>query len=123
MPYQIIQEPAFFRLVFFGEITPQDLQSLATELAAFERGLPMALNRLTDVSQVSGAELTYADMLDFVERRKAQRLKNAVKSAVVAPMPVQVGFARMFQIVNDHPQIEVQVFATLAEAEAWLVNP
>jgi hypothetical protein len=46
-----------------------------------------------------------------------------VKSAIVAPMPVQVGFARMFQILNDHPQIEVQLFATLAEAEAWLVSP
>jgi hypothetical protein len=38
-------------------------------------------------------------------------------------MPMHVGFARMFQILFDHPQIEVQLFATPAEAEAWLANP
>ena len=123
MPYQIIQEPAFFRLVFFGDITPPDLQSLATELAAIEDALPVALNLLTDLNQISGRDLTFADVFAFVERRKAQQLANAVKSAIVAPMPVQIGFSRMFQILNDHPQIEVQVFATLAEAEAWLVSP
>jgi hypothetical protein len=123
MPYQIIQELAFLRLVFLNTITPQDLVSLAAELAAIEHALLVAPHRLTDLSQVSMTELSYPDVLAFVEHRKAERLRNSVKSALVAPMPVQVGFARMFQILNDHPQIEVQLFETLAEAEAWLMSP
>lgn len=120
MSYQIIQEPAFFRVVFFDNMTRQDFQSLAGEVAALEDALPVAVNRLTDLSQVSGTEMTYADMLDYVARRKVQRLANSVKAAIVAPRPLQLGFARMFQILLEHPQIEVQVFATLVEAEAWL---
>lgn len=33
------------------------------------------------------------------------------------------GFARMFQILNDHPQIEIRIFPAIAEAEAWLAEP
>jgi hypothetical protein len=123
MPYQIIQESVFFRIMFLDDITSQDLVSLAVEIAAIEHALPVALHRLTDLSQVSMTELSYPDVLAFVGRRKAEQLKNSVKSAIVASMPVQVGFARMFQILNDHPQIEVQLFETLAEAEAWLMSP
>jgi hypothetical protein len=123
MPYRIIREASFFRVVFFDEMTRHDFRSLAGEVAALEDALPVALNRLTDLSHVSGSEMTYADMHDYVERRKAQRLKNSVKAAIVAPMPMHVGFARMFQILLEHPQIEVVVFATLEEAEAWLTSP
>jgi hypothetical protein len=123
MPYQIIQEPDLLRLVFFDAITPQDLRVLADDIAVIEHALPVTPHRLTDLSQVSMTELSYPDVLAFVERRKAERLRNSVKSALVAPLPVQVGFARMFQILNDHPQIEVQLFETLAEAEAWLMSP
>jgi hypothetical protein len=123
MPYQITREPTFFRIVFLDDITPEDLVSLAGEIATIEHALPVAPHRLTDLSQVSMTELSYPDVLAFVGRRKAEQLKNAVKSALVAPMPVQLGFAHMFQTLNDHPQIEVQLFETLAEAEAWLMSP
>jgi hypothetical protein len=51
-----------------------------------------------------------------------QELANPVKTAIVAPKPVHVGFARMFQILTDHPQIIVEVFATVVAAEAWLAG-
>jgi hypothetical protein len=122
MPYRIIKEPAFFRIVLFDEITPQDLISLAEDVAALDRTLPVTLNRLTDLTHLAAPRLTYVAMLAFVEHRKAQQLASSVKSAIVAPEPVQVGFARMFQTLNDHPQIEIQVFASLEAAEAWLAS-
>jgi len=120
VPYQITQERDFYRLVFFGDVTPHDLRTLVDAVAGIEASLPIAPNRLIDLSQVSGDQLTYADMLAFAEERRAQRLANPIKSAIVAPKPVNVGFARMFQILNDNPQIEIQVFASLEAAEAWL---
>jgi hypothetical protein len=62
MPYQIIQEPSFFRLMFLDSITPQDLVSLAAELAAIEQALPVAPHRLTDLTQVSMTELSFPDV-------------------------------------------------------------
>ena len=40
---------------------------------------------------------------------------------LVAPKPLSLGFARMFQTLSE--QTEVEVFATLEEAEAWLARP
>src|SRR5262245_17343230 len=123
MPYHLTSESQYFQLMFFDAVTPQDLIVLADHIGALEQGLLVAPNRLTDLSQVAAPALTYADMPAFVERRKAQRLANSVKSAIVASEPVQFGFARMFQTLNDHPQIEIALFATLAEAEARLAMP
>jgi hypothetical protein len=123
MPFQFISEPYFFLVVFFDPLTRFDLQDAADKITATEATLPLTPHRLTDLSHVSETDLTYADMLTFVERRRTRRLVNPIKSAIVASRPLQVGFARMFQILNDHPQIEVQVFDTLAEAETWLASP
>jgi hypothetical protein len=122
VPFQLTAETALFRLVFIDDITSRDLTSLAGAIAALERTRSVAPNRLTDLSQVVEPHLTYAAMLDFVACRKAQQLPNRVKSAIVAPQPVQYGFARMFQILNDHPLITIQIFPTLAEAEAWVAT-
>jgi hypothetical protein len=35
----------------------------------------------------------------------------------VATLPVQVGFARMFETLNTNPQIQIQIFATVEAAE------
>src|SRR5262245_46964140 len=121
MPYSLTVEPKLIRAVFSDSMTAADLRTLADELAAIERTLPMALDRLTDLSHVSDIQLTYPDMLAYVEHRRAQRLANPVKCALVASRPVGVGFARMFQTLSDHPQVTVDLFATLEEAEAWLL--
>jgi hypothetical protein len=123
MPFELTSKPHCFLVVFFDPLTRHDLQAAADAIAAIEDTLPLTPHRLTDLSQVSETDLTYANMLAFVERRLARGLANPIKSAIIASRPVQIGFARMFQILNDHPQIEVQVFRTLAEAEAWLATP
>ena len=112
-----------FRLVFFDDITSRDLFSLIDAIVAIERGRLVVPNRLTDLSQIAEALVTFTDMLAFVERPKVHRLANSVKSAIVASRPVQVGFARMFQMLNDHPQIEIELFDTVEVAEAWLATP
>lgn len=122
MPYRLTAEKALFRLVFIDELNAQDLVALAEAIAELERTRSVAPNRLIDLSQVADPQLTYAAMLDFVECRKAQWLPNRVKSAIVVSHSVQLGFARMFQILNDHPQIVVEIFPTMAEAEAWLAS-
>jgi hypothetical protein len=120
MPYQIIEEPHFFRLVFTGDITPMDLVALDADMTALARNRPVALHTLAAFSQVVNHAITYADMLTYADQRRTQRLANPIKSAIVASRPVQVGFARMYQTLNTNPQVEIQIFATLAEAEAWL---
>ena len=120
MPYTIVMEPSFLRIVFHGAVTSHDLQALANEVLAIEAGRTVTPHRLNDFSAMTEPFLTYTAVRAFVARRKPQPLANMVKSAMVAPRPILLGFARMFQILNEHPQITIEIFATVESAEAWL---
>jgi hypothetical protein len=120
MPYHLTREPDLVRLVYFGVITPPDLQSIADELKAIEQAHGASLNRLIDLTQASRLELTYPVLRPFTAQRMAQPSTNQVKSAIVAPQPVHVGFARMYQTLNDYAQFTIKIFSTVADAEAWL---
>ena len=93
---------------------------LAHDLAAIEASSVIAPNRLTDLSAVSAPHPVFLDVQALANRRKIQPLANAVKSAIVAPRPIHIGFARMYQNLNNHPQITIEIFATAEDAEAWL---
>jgi hypothetical protein len=122
MPYCLTVEPGLLRVVLLGNLTMAELLCLADAVVESERTLGMIPNQLTDVSQVSGRDFGYFEMLSLAERRRARSLANPIKAAIVAPRPVDIGFARMFQTLNDHPQIETRIFATLETAEAWLAS-
>ena len=51
---------------------------------------------------------------------RRQRLANPIKTAILASNLVQFGFARMFQALNDHPQIVVAIFGDDEDALRWL---
>ena len=106
-----------------GAITGRELQLLADELEAIEGRSAATPHRLTDLSTLTEPHPTYPDVRALAERRKAQTLANVVKSAIVAPRPIPLGFARMFQILNEHPQITIEIFATVEAAETWLLSP
>jgi hypothetical protein len=122
MPYTIVIEPSFLRIVFQGAVTSHDLQALANDVLAIEAGRTVTPHRLNDFSAMTEPFLTYPVVRAFVARRKPQPLANVVKSAMVAPRPILLGFARMFQILNEHPQIAIEIFATVADAEIWLLT-
>jgi hypothetical protein len=123
MPYTITIEPAFLRIVLYGAVTNQDLQAIADEVLAIEASRAFIPHRLSDFSAMTEPYLTYAVVRPFIERRTPHPLPNTVKSALVAPRPILLGFARMFQILSNHPQIEMEIFATVEAAEAWLLSP
>ena len=120
MPYTLTLEPAFVRIVLHGALIPQDLHTLADELAAIDMQQAVAPHRLIDMRPVTAPYLTYPDIQGYIARREAQPLANAVKVAVVASRPIHLGFARMYQNLNQRPQMAVEVFATVEVAETWL---
>jgi hypothetical protein len=122
MAYRITRELHYLRIELFGTITRGDLEMIAQELAALEGTLEVTPHRLTEVQGVIGREIGFPEVLALAERRRAVRLRNPVKSAIVAAQPVSVGYARMIQTLHNHPQVEVQIFSTLEVAEAWLME-
>ncbi len=120
MAYRIKEEPAFIRITFSGKITTRDLQAAVQELEALEASRVTLPHRLTDLSGMKQSEVKAEDVQAVAKKRKSRRFPNAFRSAIVAPQPAQYGYARMFQSLTDHPDIQIQVFDTVTEAMAWL---
>jgi hypothetical protein len=123
MAYALWMEGGLMRIRIDGTITPRDLRELADAvLEAEARALPMP-DRVTDMTAATGVDVGFADFLAFAERRLGMELPNPIRSAIVVASRVQLGIARMFQTLNDHPQVTVEIFHDLGDALEWLSTP
>jgi hypothetical protein len=85
-----------------------------------ESRLEVRLGHLTDLSDASLVDLSTSDLVALAEGRKGARFKNKIKSAIIAPRPLEYGLARMFMTFNQNPAIEIMLFRDSAGAQAWL---
>lgn len=81
---------------------------------------PVTPSRVTSLADVTHVAVGFSEMLDFVARRRAVGPRQPIRSALVVAEAVQFGIARMFQTLNDHPQVTVRIFQDEATALAWL---
>lgn len=123
MPIQFKEEQAFIRLVFSGRITALDLLGALARLYAMELLRKHVPDRLTDLTGVTASDIRAEDIQAAANLRRKHRFPNRFRSAIVADKPALFGYARMFQILNDHPDITIQIFTDMAAAEAWLATP
>jgi hypothetical protein len=103
-----------------GLFTGDDLAQLEREIGRIEAEAPVTPHRLADMSAVTGVSIGISDMDSFAARRTAAKLRNRVKSGIVATAPVQYGFARMFLSLMSNPMITVSVFRERESALKWL---
>ena len=122
MPVSIQKNHGWLEVVFSGTITADELFKGARAMAEIERQEPVTPLRLHDLSEVGAFDLDFRSMQQFVDLRKKSRLKNFTRSAIVAPLDLQYGFARMYQTTQENPDIEVKVFRDKAEAVVWLAE-
>jgi hypothetical protein len=120
MPLAIKYSEKLIEIRMHGRLTVEELFTASKEIAQAEAGMPVALHRLTDASEVTATTITFADVEAFAAKRRAAPMKNPVRSAIVAGNDLQFGLARMFQALNDNPRISIKVFRDMAGARAWL---
>jgi hypothetical protein len=120
MPAKVYLEEGILRMEFFGHFTTEDLMGALAEVEKIEREVRPTPHRITETGGITTSDNRFLQVLALTQRRKATRFPNAFKSAVVAPRPADVGMARSFQMLNDHPQITIEIFPDLAAAKAWI---
>ena len=120
MGFEVMQDGPLLRMRLYDSLTHQDLSGLAEAMLALEARLPRTPSRLTSMVGVTHVEVGFSEMLDFVERRRAVGPRQPIRSALVVAEAVQFGIARMFQTLNDHPMVTVQIFRDESAALAWL---
>jgi stage II sporulation SpoAA-like protein len=117
---EIAVEPDLIRVTFAGVLTGKDLADVASAADEIERGRDPVPNRLGDLTTVTEMQVAYPDVKVFAEQRRKLVFPNTFRTAIVVRTPVQMGIARMFQTLNDNPQITIQIFEDETAALDWL---
>lgn len=110
-------------VTFSGLLTREDLGRVGEQVLEIEGPDGFLHPRLIDISSITAASIGFDAVSRLTDQRRGVTLPNATKSAIVAREPLQLGFARMFQNLNDHPQITVEVFRDRAAVMSWLAVP
>ena len=122
MAYLVSYDGSLVLVQFSGTLTREDLERVGDEIIAIERGGAHTPHRLTDFRQITDIAVGYAEMSALAERSRARPLGAHIRSALVVGQPVQMGFARMFQILNEHPRVAVRIFEDETSARAWIAT-
>src|SRR4029077_15602966 len=113
--FHVDESMKVFHVEAIGEVNDTELMDLSARLrqeAAFVSGYPI----LCDCSAVKTVSIS-SSLIESLATAARSRT-NFV--AVVAPLPVAFGLARMYQIFNDPEYERIHVFAGVEEAMAWL---
>lgn len=120
MPYSVTQRGAMMKIVFSGTLTNDDLSRGADEVAEIERSCAVIPHRSADLRPVERLEIDFGGVLELAMKRRQLAFQNSFKSAVIAASTVHYGFARMYQTLNDHPQLCLAIFPDEDQAMEWL---
>jgi hypothetical protein len=120
LPFAIDVQPGLIHMTLSGVLTDEDLRGIASAADEIEGASNPIAPRITDMTGVIDLKIDYASVQAFATRRRVIRFPNAFKSAIVVGGPAHLGIARMFQTLNDNPQITVEIFTERATALAWV---
>ena len=119
MPFEIRDEGNYYSARLSGILDRADLDALMEEVERLEDA-GVLLDRLTDLTPLERIDVGFEDVYSLAAHRAERKVTVPIRSALVANRPVQFGFARMFQMLNDNPRILIRIFDNLEEAQQWL---
>ncbi len=120
MTIRLEHDKHIIRLVFSETVNLKEVNRILEELEPLEKqGELEYLDRISDLRTVTKIDLNFAHVYDIAQRRKSMVFPRHFKSAIVADTDLAVGFSRMFQTLNKHPHIDIQIFRTIEDAEDW----
>jgi hypothetical protein len=119
MPYEFRDEGRYYYARLSGSLDRAELNAMTQEVERLEDAGVM-LDRITDFTSVDRIDVGFEEVFAVAQRRAERRVATPIRSALVANRPVQFGFARMFQMLNDNPRIQIRIFGSLEEARQWL---
>ena len=122
MAFSVEYKDSIFWIFLTGSISGKDLTDAAAMVAVQESRHAVTPHRITDITAATEMGIGFDEILSLAGHRRALRFPNAFKSAIVAGSEAQMGFARMFQTLNNNPQIAIKIFADRASALAWLAS-
>jgi hypothetical protein len=113
--FHVDESMKVFHVEAIGEVNDTQVMDLIARLRqvpAFVAEYPI----LCDCSALTTVSIS-AKLIEFLSKSARSR-RNFV--AVIAPLPVAFGLARMYQIFSDPEYERIHVFSGVTDAMAWL---
>jgi len=123
MPFELTTPGSILFARLFGVFTAPELNHLADEAEIAEASHPVSLDRITDLTAVERFEVGFREVFFFALRRGKQRFSRVVRSALVVQEPEQLAMARVYEALNENPQIELRILHSVKEATQWFAEP
>jgi hypothetical protein len=102
-----------------GALTLDDLLACVQQCERFDATRSDTAHHLIDFTAVQQFEIGFDEMNIVTARCNSQICRNTIRCAVVAQRPLAIGFARMFELLTNHPRVEIRVLSSCDDALAW----
>jgi hypothetical protein len=106
-----------------GALTLQDLLACVERCERFDATCSDITHHLIDFTAVEQFEIGFDEMNIVTARCNSQTCRHPIRCAVIAQRPLAVGFARMFELLTNHPRVEIRVLRSCDDALAWFGWP
>lgn len=102
-----------------GALTLDDLLACVQRGERFDASRNDTAHHLIDFTAVEQFEIGFDEMTIVTARSNSQNCSNEIRCAVVAQRPLAFGFARMFELLVNHPRVEIRVVRSCDDALEW----
>jgi hypothetical protein len=123
MPFELTTPGRVLFARIFGVFTAPELNHMADQAEIAEASHPVSLDRITDLTAVEHFDVGFREIYYFAIRRSKQRFSRVVKSAIIVDEPVQFGMARVYEALNENPQIQIRILRSVTDAVVWFAEP
>jgi len=106
-----------------GTLTTQMIYDFINFLNDASKQQNPHFSRFIDLSQISGISVNFQDLYPIASVRKTYHsasLKEKVKMAFLVNNPLSYGMARMYQMLNDAPHIEISIYSNIENISEFL---
>jgi hypothetical protein len=107
-------------VTFPETLSDNDFRLINMEIEIIEKEYSVVPNFIVRLNTVKTFNGNYFSVQALARQRAEITYPNTILEAIVVTNDFQMGFARMYQTVNDNPQLTIKIFKDEAKAIDWI---
>ena len=107
-------------VIFPETLSDNDFRIINEEIESVEEEYPVVPNFIVNLNNVKKFNGNYSSVQELAKQRAEKTFPNSILEAILVSNDFQMGFARMYQTVNDNPQLTIKIFRDEAKAIEWI---
>ena len=107
-------------VTFPETLSDNDFRLMNEEIESVEDEYSKVPNFIVSLTNVKKFNGNFYSVQELAKQRAAKTFPNNILEAILVNNDFQMGFARMYQTVNDNPQLTIKIFRDEAKAIEWI---